>query len=301
MDVQHNRRTVVVGVDGSDTALKAVRWGAVEAGRRGVPLRLVIAFAWESDSVAGYRGHGERYREILLDAARGKLADAAVVARQEPTQQEKPDVEVEQQLIVGSPIAVLAEEARRAQVLVVGERGLSRIEGLLAGSVAVGLAARAPCPVVVVRGVGAAPADIAPVVVGIDGTVTGDAAVAFAFEAAAARHTGLVAVHCWSEAMFEPEAAAILYDRGAVEAGEQALLSDRLSGWPEKYPEVVVEQLVIRDSPARGLLEQAARAQLVVVGSRGHGDFTGWVFGSVSNALLHRSPCPVAVVRPDAG
>ncbi len=296
MDAQHNRRTVVVGVDGSDSALRAVRWGAAEAGRRGVPLRLVIAFAWVSDGAAGHHGHGERYREILLDAARGKLVDAAVVA-----EKAVPGGNVEQQLIVGSPIAVLAEEARRAQVLVLGDRGLSRIEGLLVGSVAVALAAHAPCPVVVVRGAEAAHAATAPVVVGVDGSATSDAAVAFAFESAAARHTGLVAVHCWSDMSFEPEIAALVYDRDAVEAGERTLLSGRLAGWPEKYPEVDIAQLVIREGAATGLLAQAVRAQLVVVGSRGHGDFAGWVLGSVSNALLHRSPCPVAVVRQGGG
>jgi nucleotide-binding universal stress UspA family protein len=296
MDAQHNRRTVVVGVDGSDHALRAVRWGAAEAGRRGVPLRLVIAFAWVSDTAAGHRGHGERYREILLGIARGKLADAAVVA-----EMATPGGEVEQQLIVGSPIVVLADEARRAQVLVVGDRGLSRIEGLLAGSVAVALAAHAPCPVVVVRGADKEPAATAPVVVGVDGSTGSDAAIAFAFEAASARHTGLVAVHSWLDMVFEPEIAAMLSDRDAIETAERQLLSDRLAGWSEKYPDVIAEQLAIRGSPARSLLEQAAAAQLVVVGSRGHGDFTGWVLGSVSNALLHRSPCPVAVVRSDAG
>ena len=75
------------------------------------------------------------------------------------------------------------------------------------------------------------------------------------------------------------------------------------SGWPggrRSTPTSPVERLVIRDSPARSLLAQAARAQLVVVGSRGHGAFAGLVLGSVSHAVLHRSPCPVAIVRPDA-
>lgn len=294
MDTQHGRRTVVVGVDGSDSALRAVRWGAAEAGRRRVSLRLVMAFAAPPAGAPGHRGG--RHREILLDAARGRLVEAAAVAEQEAA-----GLDVEQQFVVGSPIAVLAEEAGRAQVLVVGDRGLSRIEGLLAGSVAVALAARAPCPVVVVRGVGNERPGTAPVVVGVDGSVTSDAAVAFAFEAASARHTGLVAVHSWLDMVFEPEIAAMLSDRDAMEAAERQLLSDRVAGWPEKYPDVNVVQFVIRDSPARGLLEQAAHAQLVVVGSRGHSDFTGWVLGSVSNALLHRSPCPVAVVRPDVG
>jgi nucleotide-binding universal stress UspA family protein len=76
------------------------------------------------------------------------------------------------------------------------------------------------------------------------------------------------------------------------------VLSERVGRWADKFPEVAVELLVTRDQPARSLLEQAARAQLVVVGSRGHDQFVGMILGSVSNAMLHRSPCPVAVVRP---
>lgn len=67
----------------------------------------------------------------------------------------------------------------------------------------------------------------------------------------------------------------------------------------QKYPDTAVEQVVTRDRPAHGLIEQAARAQLVVVGSRGRGERAGLVLGSVGNAVVHRSPCPVAIVRPD--
>jgi nucleotide-binding universal stress UspA family protein len=91
----------------------------------------------------------------------------------------------------------------------------------------------------------------------------------------------------------------VLSDRVAVQADEERMLAQRLVGWAEKYPGVFVERRVIADSPARGLLEQARAAQLVVVGSRGRGGFASLVLGSVGNVLLHRSPCPVAVVRPE--
>jgi nucleotide-binding universal stress UspA family protein len=59
-----------------------------------------------------------------------------------------------------------------------------------------------------------------------------------------------------------------------------------------------VKRIVSHSRPARRLRELSENAQLVVVGSRGHGELTGLVLGSVSNAMVHRAACPVAVVRP---
>ena len=71
---------VVVGVDGSDSALRAVRWAADEAIRRHEPLRLVTAFSWTEEHVVGMPGLGAQYRDILLDQSRTALANAGRVA-----------------------------------------------------------------------------------------------------------------------------------------------------------------------------------------------------------------------------
>jgi len=167
MDVQNIRRTVVVGVDGSDSALRAVRWGVAEAGRRQAPLRLVIAFGWTVHHVPARPGIEGSYRDTLLARAREQLAEAGRVAESEGA-----GIEIELQLVVGSPIQVLAAEAERAQLLVIGDRGLTSVEGLLVGSVAIGMAAHASCPVVVVRGDERDPSEAAslPVLVGVDGS-----------------------------------------------------------------------------------------------------------------------------------
>ena len=277
------RRTVVVGVDGSDEALRAVRFGAVEAARRRLPLRLVHAFGWVEERAVGQPALGARYRDILLAQARRFVAAAAEVAAAAA-----PGVDVEQQVVIGFPIEVLADESRRSRLLVLGDRGLTRFEGLLAGSVSVALAAHGECPVVVVRG--AEPDPERPVVVGIDGTPTSEAAIAFAFDEAAARRAPLVAVHTW-----EPP------EPGADGTLAEELLAERLAGWSEKYPDVPVRRVVSPGRPVPVLMHEAARAQLVVVGSRGRGRIAGMVLGSVAHALVHRAPCPVAVVRPGSG
>jgi len=283
-------RTVVVGVDGSESALEAVRWAAREAVRRRATLRLVNACDWPRGTLVGDPGLGHRYHSVLVDAARSQVAAAATVAREAAA-----DVVAEEQVVIGFPIPVLRSEARRAELVVLGSRGLGGVTGLLVGSVAVALAAHADCPVVVVRD--AMPDhDPRPVVVGVDGTPLSESAVAFAFDAAAARRVPLIAVHAWSDLLVDPTMAPLL-DWDAIAADESEVLAERLAGWATKYPDVPVERVIRRDRPAHALLEQAGNAQLVVVGSRGRGALSGLMLGSVGHALLHRAGCPVAIVR----
>jgi nucleotide-binding universal stress UspA family protein len=291
-------RTVVVGIDGSESALRAVRWAAAEAARRRAPLRVVTAFEWIRGRPAGELDLGASHREIMLNQARRNLDDAVAFAERSAE-----GLEVEQQLIVGFPIAVLAAESERAQLVVIGNRGLGGVGGLLLGSVAAGLGARAASPLVVVRGGsrdGEDPDPAAPIVVGVDGSPLSDAALAFAYEAAAARGVPLVAVHTWRDLVGDLDVAALL-GWEAIATEEPEVLTERLAGWGEKHPDVPVRRKVVKDRPAHALVEESRSAQLVVVGSRGRGGVTGMLLGSVSHAVLHRAHCPVAVVRPATG
>jgi nucleotide-binding universal stress UspA family protein len=286
------RRSVVAGVDGSECALQAVRWAALEASRRHLPLRLVIAYSWPAGGLVGNIGLGVDPRAVLRDVAVGHLAAAADVAAGAA-----PGVDVDRVDVVGFAVPVLQAESIRAELVVLGDRGLGGFTGLLIGSVAMELSAHASCPVVVVRGPepdGAVPRQ-EPVVVGIDGSPLSEAAVAFAFEAAARRGVPLVAVHAWRDLLVDPTLAPLV-DWDAAEADEREVLAERLAGWGGDYPDVAVRRLVVRDRPARALVDESRRAQLVVVGSRGRGGFTGLLLGSVSQALVHHAHCPVAVV-----
>ncbi|WP_214369161.1 universal stress protein [Pseudonocardia sp. H11422] len=295
MNAEQAGRPVVAGVDGSGSALEAVRWAAQEAERRRAPLRLVEAFGWMTTEHIGDPGLGVDYREVLLRSAQDQVAAAA-----EEATRTAPGVAIEQDVVTGYPVPVLGAEAARAQLVVLGDRGLGGFTGLLVGSVAVAMAAHASCPVVVVRGgtQDGAPRPEGPVVVGIDGSPISEAALAFAYEAAARRRVPLVAVHTWRDLLVDPVMAPAM-DWEAIATDEHKLLAERLAGWSEKYPDVPVRRVVTRDRPAHALIEQSAHAQLVVVGSRGRGGFAGLLLGSVSHALLHHAECPVAVVRPD--
>lgn len=287
-------RPIVVGVDGSEAALGAVRWAAREAHRRGLAVRLVEAFAW-SDTVPldGVIGTQD-FRETLLRTMQDQVNKAAAAA-----EEAAPGIHVDKQVVAGYPARVLRAESERAALLVTGGRGVGGVLGLLVGSVAVSMAVHAACPVVVVPKTEDAPdsADL-PVVVGVDGSAHSEAAVAFAYETASLRGAPLVAVHAWSDLLFDAEVVPTM-DWEAIEAGEREVLSERLAGWAEQYPDVAVKRVVSQDRPAHALLEQAARAQLLVVGSRGRGRLPALVLGSVSHSVLNRARCPVAVVRAE--
>lgn len=236
VSVQACRWPITVGVDGSERALRAVRWGASEAARRGVPLRLVTAFGWLPERPITHPGFRTEYREILRDRAAAHLDTARTAA-----QRAAAAIEVEREVVVGSPYAVLTAEARAAQLLVVGSRGRSQLEGLLAGSVGVALAAGAACPVVVVRGEDRAPDKEArlPVVLGVDGAATSEAAIEFAFDAAANRGVELVAVHAWHDVTV-PFGYDPLGELPTISDEELNALDERLAGhlagWAQKHP-----------------------------------------------------------------
>jgi nucleotide-binding universal stress UspA family protein len=282
---------VVVGVDGSDSSLAAVRVAAREAAFRGRPLRVVHAFVWPAvyPPLAGLppestdTGMRHDAEQIVRDA----VAEAV---------EADPGLAVSGDLVTGGAGATMVAESREAALVVLGHRGLGGFAELLVGSIAVQVAAHGACPVLVVRGEGD-PAG--PVVVGVDGSATSDAAIALGFLEAAARGAELVAAHFWTGPVSTApgDMLPLVYDYDEVEADEVRLLAESLAGWRERYPDVRLTRRVVRGHPASGLVEESAKAQLVVVGARGRGGFTGLLLGSVSQAVLHHANCPVAIVR----
>ncbi|GGM42266.1 universal stress protein [Micromonospora sonchi] len=282
---------VVVGVDGSEIALQAVRAAAREAATRRLPLRIVHAFIWPLMRVplgpapgapadGGLRNQAQRY----VDEAVAEAGKAA------------PEVTVDGAVVEGAASGVLLAESRAAALVVLGSRGLGGFAGLLLGSTAVQVSAHADCPVLVVRG---EPPANGPVVVGVDGSELSRQAVGFAFEEAARRDTELVAVHAW---LYPTPAGPgdilpLVYDLDAFREQEERVLAESVAEWSERHPEVTVRQRLVRGSPGRALVEQSRTAQLVVVGARGRGPLGGLLLGSVSHAVLHHAESPVAIVR----
>ena len=282
---------VVVGIDGSEQSLEAVRTAAAEAARRHLPLRIVHAFVWPLLHVRVGPVAGDMPGTGLEQHAQELLGEAASAAREVA-----PRLEITTDLVDGAATPVLLEASRTAALLVLGDRGLGSVSGLIVGSVAVHASAHAHCPVLVVRGT-VTPSG--PIVVGVDGSESSELAVGFAYEEAARRGAPLSAVMAWHES----DPAGAHQWRSADDAAElfeaeaRRVLSESLAGWREKFPEVDVRPEAVHGHPRQVLVERSHIAQLVVAGARGRDTFKGLLLGSVSQSLVYHSGCPVAVVR----
>jgi nucleotide-binding universal stress UspA family protein len=271
----------------------AVDWAARDAAMREAPLKLVhvlnppvvMAFPDVPMPPGFIEWQEEEGRTLLANAVR--TAEEATAGSR---------VEISSDMIAGPSVPSLVDLSTEAQLIVVGSRGRGALARGLLGSISTGLVHHAHCPVAVIRDEDPLmphPSK-APVAVGIDGSPASEKAIGIAFEEASFRGVDLVAVHSWSDSgVFEFPGA----DWSTLQAMGEETLGERLAGWQERYPDVLVRRVVVADHAARELLEQADSAQLLVVGSHGRGGFAGMLLGSVSTAVVHGARMPVIVAR----
>ncbi|GAB2448932.1 hypothetical protein GCM10027162_52750 [Streptomyces incanus] len=166
---------LVVGVDGSEASLEAVDWAAEESVRHGVPLRLLHAAVRDDEAADVIGAAAERARKTA------------------------PTVPLSSEVVREDAARALVGEGRNAFALVLGPRGLGGLSGMLLGSVGLAVAARADCPVVVVRGAAEhRDGRFGNIVVGVEEGEGSGTAVRFALREAQVRRCRLVAVHAWS-------------------------------------------------------------------------------------------------------
>jgi nucleotide-binding universal stress UspA family protein len=287
---------IVVGVDESPTAKIAVQWAALDAELRKIPLTLVHAISPEiatrpnvhvSADLA--RWQRDRGRELL---------DGAFKVVEEISQRGGP-AEVHSEILPSAAVPALVDLSKDAELVVTGSRGSGRWPGRLLGSVSSELLRFAHCPVAIVHDEDpllSYPSQ-APVLVGIDGSSASELATAIAFDEASRRNVKLIALHAWNDADVS-EWSGINWP--ATQSLAEELLTERLAGWQERYPDVQINRQVVCDKPARQLVKRAEGAQLVVVGSRGRGGFAGMLMGSVSETLAQMARVPVIVARESA-
>lgn len=231
--------------------------------------------------------------EIEENEGRNIIADAVKLA-EDSSEGIRPEINSE--LFFGRPVPTLVDLSKEAQLVAVACRGRTGRHRRLLGSVSTGLIHHAHCPVAVIHDDVPPSQQSAqrPVLVGIDGSRASELATAIAFDEATWRGVDLVALHVCRDAdtssVFGMEWSAL---QSAVDKG----LVERLPGWQQRYPEVKVQLLVEFEQPARHLIAQAERAQLVVVGSHGRGGFAGMLLGSVSTVVAQEVRIPVIIAR----
>ena len=288
MASQFRVRPIAVGVDPDPSKRVALAWAADEAHRRRLPLRLVHA---QGVPTGGYRStelrpSWERWNEALHTAGERtlELAVAFVADRH-------PDVMVSTELAEGDPAWVLRGQAREAAAVVLGSWHLTSAQELFGpAAVALPVVAHAPCPVVVVREAEHITQQPPFFVVGVDGSPASRAAVDYAFEEADLRGAVLRALYVWHSPVL-----GVLDEEAAVRECRR-ILSETVAGRTAAFPNVELHHEVVRGHPVQALTEASAHALGLVLGTRGHGGFSGMLLGSVSQGALHHAQCPVITV-----
>ncbi|MET8044140.1 universal stress protein [Micromonospora sp. NPDC005215] len=286
-----NSAAVVVGVDGSQPALRAVRLAATEAARRHRPLRVVHGFIWPllhvpvSPAPDAPPGGGLRHQAEELVQAAVAEAEATV-----------PGLSISGEIIDGEAAAVLVGESPTAALIVLGDRGLGGFSALVVGSVAVQVCAYADCPVLVARG---AQRPDEPVLVAVDGSPAARLAADFAAETAVSRGVPLLAVHAYRHpgSSGPGDMQPLVYDEAKLHGEQERMIAEWLTGLTEHHRELRLTCRAVRGRTGAVLAEASGSAQLAVVGGQGRGEVTGLLLGSVSQSMLHHARCPVAVVH----
>jgi nucleotide-binding universal stress UspA family protein len=301
MSAHQHHQGIIVGVDGSPASLEAVQWAARDAQMRNIALKIVHVVApivtcttqsWSGVPIPDdYSALQEEQAAKAIELAHSTAVAAA------PSHAEL----ISSEVLHEPTVPALVELSKHAEMLVLGCRGHGRVAQVLLGSISAGAVQYAHCPVAVIHHdePSPTPSPNAPVVVGIDGSPTSELAAEIAFDEASRRDVDLVALHAWSD-MNSLGIARVGWapiEWCNIQVQEEELLAERLCGWTDRYPDVVVHKEVVCDQPALRLLKQAEKAQLLVVGSHGRGGFPGMLLGSVSTAVVNAARIPVIIAR----
>lgn len=190
---------------------------------------------------------------------------------------------------------MLLAESAGAEMLVLGAHGTGRAAPMLTGSVSLACAHGAGVPVVVVRGP-AARWEGGAVVVGVDGSPASLDALDWAVREAELRAARLRVVHVWTPPPVPADGRPTDVDalrhaaRGVLDEAVRPYLGGARAG-------TGVEPVLIGAGVSRALIDEAARAQLLVLGARGRGGFDGLLLGSTGSQCVSYADCPVVIVR----
>jgi nucleotide-binding universal stress UspA family protein len=257
--------SVVVGIDGSEAAVRAAEWAIDEAVSRNVPLRLVCVMKDNHPSMEDYRRDVE-FAEISLRAAQ-----SAIQATGKP-------VKVETAIESGLSSVKMVSESRDADLVCLGSTGIGGYARALLGSTAADVAEKAHCPVAIIRAPdGRPPQDINWVIVAVNDAPGNEAVVDAAMVEALLRKAPVLAIGVESKDLDHE-------------------LESRVQELRRRYPDVHVYPVATHDDIARFLEDSHERVQLVVIGNSDAGQLAR-IVGPHGHPVYRHAESSVLVVR----
>jgi len=266
--------SIVVAVDGSDHAERAVHWAAEQASLEDRRL-VVVAVGEDARAIADHSAS-------LIRTLHPGLAVEALCRD-------------------GDPRRVLIELSSHVRLIVLGSRGRGTVESMLLGSVSAAVSAHAACPVVVCRPLGDQPR-ARGIVVGADGTPESLPVIEFAYQQASLRGMSLTVLHCfWDAAAAVAEYHRVRGEEFAAPDLEdlRAVLATSVAGFAERYPDVPVALQLKHGLVDETLGPRPSEWDLIVVGRHPTTSLSRLLTGSIATAVLERASTTVAVV-PEA-
>lgn len=285
-----NDKAILVGVDGSHASYKATWWAANYAKHAGLTLQIVCAYSLPSYAAVSFDA---TYTAMGDDNA--AHSDAQEILSKAKAIADEQGVEAATLIVTGDPASVFVELSRNYNLIVIGNRGKGGLAERLLGTTSSSLPAYAYCPIVVVPYTDdeGNPMHlnntITKVAVGSDESKWGIKALEIAADFAATWDAELDVISA------VPKMQGVDGDQGVMDAFKEDL-DVRVSPILEKYPNLKLNKSVVPGSAVDALTKASHTHDVVVVGSRGRGGFTGLLFGSTSQGLLQHAVNPVYVV-----
>jgi nucleotide-binding universal stress UspA family protein len=289
------RRNTVVGVDASPESDAALEWARAVAGADD---RIVVVHAWELPLVTGY--------DMVVTIDPAEIEELSQQGLHELVDRVGDDriTPVTRQGHAGRALVSEADDID-ADLIIVGHRGKGRMSMML-GSTANYVLHHTERPVVIIRGDHVAPPK--RIVVGVDDHDLGDPDAPGAHENESVRALRwaysmpgveeIRVVHAWFlPALAVGMFATVAAEMESMDAGAKQIVDRVLAAAGEPPADVAVIAEAVRGTPGFALIEASRDADLVVVGSRGRGGFTGLLLGSTSAEVAAHSHAPTVVIR----
>lgn len=277
----------VIAVDGSEDGYAAVAFGAQEARRRGLALRLAhVMPAWVPLGplvmLAAEHEGGAFASETLASAAR-LATDLA------------PEVEVTTHLLLGGRVSNVVDLAAQARLVVVGRRPTGALDRAWSGGTLDGIVSRARCPVIMAPRTDARGDRPERVVAGFKSANQSDELFEAAFSSAQELGAELEVLHAWKLSGGYDDIIARRVSEASSNRDQKDPIWRLLSPWQESYPDVHVRVHVLHEHPVRALVDASREADRLVLVKPLHGRVVHHL-GRTARGVLRFAECAVEVV-----